>query len=313
MDYGYILRRAWRITWHHKVLWLFGFLVGLSGRLRAGVSWRDLPPETRRAVQEFAATPYFIPTIVALVLLGIGVGLALVFLRALGRSALVDQVYQAENGNAPSARDGWRRGRSRAWRVFQIVLLLSLPISVVAAVGSLPLTLVSRRPSPEAIPDLQGVLEMMGTGLLCLAPAVCLGVLLSIPLGVLQWLAVLSCVLEGLTAWRSIVRGWEVLRDNLAAVAALWLILLVVAIGLAVALGLPLGALAAVLLASLLFYLRDDPAAALGAMLGLTFLGWLAGAAFTSVVETFRSAFWTLAYRQLTGMGRTGKESGFSE
>ncbi len=30
MDYGYILDRAWRITWAHKTLWLFAFLAGLG-------------------------------------------------------------------------------------------------------------------------------------------------------------------------------------------------------------------------------------------------------------------------------------------
>jgi len=30
MDYGAILSRAWKITWNHKILWVFGFLAGLA-------------------------------------------------------------------------------------------------------------------------------------------------------------------------------------------------------------------------------------------------------------------------------------------
>jgi hypothetical protein len=38
-------------------------------------------------------------------------------------------------------------------------------------------------------------------------------------------------------------------------------------------------------------------------------LTWQVGAAFSGVVETFSSAVWTLAYRELTGMGLTGEET----
>ena len=31
LDLGGILRRAWAITWNHKILWIFGILAGLAG------------------------------------------------------------------------------------------------------------------------------------------------------------------------------------------------------------------------------------------------------------------------------------------
>jgi hypothetical protein len=37
------------------------------------------------------------------------------------------------------------------------------------------------------------------------------------------------------------------------------------------------------------------------------------GAACNSVVETFSSAVWTLAYRELTGLGLTGEEAAPTE
>jgi hypothetical protein len=36
MDYGYVLRRAWEITWRWKVLWIFGFLAGLARATSGG-------------------------------------------------------------------------------------------------------------------------------------------------------------------------------------------------------------------------------------------------------------------------------------
>jgi hypothetical protein len=38
-------------------------------------------------------------------------------------------------------------------------------------------------------------------------------------------------------------------------------------------------------------------------------LAWLVGSAANSVAETFLSAAWTLAYRELAGMGLTGEEA----
>ena len=49
MDLTYVLRRAWEITWHHKRLWLFGFLVSLgtvSARFSTGSGrWEQLAQE----------------------------------------------------------------------------------------------------------------------------------------------------------------------------------------------------------------------------------------------------------------------------
>jgi hypothetical protein len=43
--------------------------------------------------------------------------------------------------------------------------------------------------------------------------------------------------------------------------------------------------------------------------LAIGLLVWLVGAAVTGVAETFSSAAWTLAYRDLTGLGLTGEEA----
>ena len=38
-DFGGTLRRAWQITWKHKILWLFGLLSALAGG-RANLNFR---------------------------------------------------------------------------------------------------------------------------------------------------------------------------------------------------------------------------------------------------------------------------------
>ena len=310
MDYGYILRRAWQITRQHKVLWLFGFLAALRSRM-VNVGWRDLPPEAQRWVVEFASSSYFVPAVVGFVLLALLVGLGMMLLNALGKSALVEQVNRIENGGASTVRTGWEAGKLRARRVFLLVLLLNLPLFVIGGSGAILffLSLRSLPPYPESVPDLLSTFEALGFGLLCFLPAACLSVLLWVPLSVIQRLAVRACVLEDRPVWSSIARGWEVLRGNFGVVAALWLILFVVGIGLFFfVVGVPLGVLAIAFLTPLLLLRISASSVALGVALGVTVFFWLVGAAVNGVVETFISASWTLAYRQLTGLGRTGEE-----
>ncbi|UCC75806.1 MAG: hypothetical protein JSW37_09825, partial [Anaerolineales bacterium] len=101
---SYVLRRAWKITWRHKALWLFGLLVSLGtvgtrASVGSGSRWerstRELPPEVQRAIADFLSSPYFTVAVVVLALLTFTIGVGLALLSALGRAALVDQVRAA--------------------------------------------------------------------------------------------------------------------------------------------------------------------------------------------------------------------------
>jgi len=317
MDLGYILRRAWEVTWRHKVLWLFGFLVALgSGTLaQSNVNYKsttgELPPEVQHTIYEFVTSPYFVVAIVALVLLGIVIGLVLAFVGALGRAALVDQVREAEEDGTPSASAGFQAGRQHTWPVFLIRFLLRLPVGMLILVGAVP-TLVgvfsmvsSLRPGASPSSD---ILLTLGSTFACLFPTVCLALLLSIPLGVLERLSIRACVLEGRPLGESFRRGWSVLTDNLGAIALLWLILVGIGIGVALVVGLPLAMVSFVVLVPVLLTTIFSSILAVALMFVVSLVVWLIGAAIRSVAETFTSATWTLAYRELTGLGLTGEK-----
>ena len=316
MDLGYILRRAWEVTWRHKVLWLFGFLVALGSGISAqsNVNYRsttsELPPEVQHTIYEFVASPYFVVAIIALVLLGIVIGIVLAFVGALGRAALVDQVREAEEDGTPSASAGFQAGRQHLWPVFLIRFLLRLPVGVLILIGTVP-TLVGAlsivRDSRLGTLPLPNILAL-GSILACLFPAVCLALLLSIPLGVLERLSIRACVLEGRPLGESFRRGWNVLTDNLGAIALLWLILVGIGIGVALVVGLPLMMVTFVVLVPVFMTAIFSPILAVALMLVVSLVVWLLGAAIRSVAETFTSATWTLAYRELTGLGLTGEK-----
>ncbi len=317
MDLGYVLRRAWEITWRHKVLWLFGFLVALSSGAptRSNVNYNsttsELPPEMQHAIYEFVTSPYFVVAIVALVLVSIVVGLVLAFVGALGCAALVDQVRVAEESGTPSARAGFLAGWQHTWPVFLIRFLLRLPVGLLALAGAVPVLVgafsmvQSLRPGDSPPPN---ILLILGSTFACLLPAVCLALLLAIPLGVLEQLSIRACVLERRSLGESFKRGWSVLKDNLGSIALLWLVLLGIGIGVALVIGLPLALCMLAILMPLLMVVVFSPIlfVVLGFVVGI--VAWLLGAALRSVVETFTSATWTLAYRELTGLGLTGED-----
>jgi hypothetical protein len=321
MDLGYVLHRTWEITWQHKVLWLFGFLVSLgtvgarvglgSGGSRWEWSVRQLPPEAQRAISGFLSSPYFVVAVVALVLLAAVIGVGLAVLGALGRAALVDQVRAAEGRDSVSLRAGWQAGGRHLWSVFLIRLLLGLPAAVVTLTGLLPVVAtlfwITGQGRPEVV--IPGVFALPVALFTCVFPAICLAVVLSVPLSVMRRLAVRACVLEGYGVRQSVVRAWAMLREHLGPLALVWLILLGVEIGVTIVIGLPLALVAMALGAVALLTVFVSPLLCMVLALIGGLLAWLVGAACNGVVETFTSAVWTLAYRELTGMGLTGEET----
>jgi len=238
----------------------------------------------------------------------------LILLNALGRAALVHQVRSAEQFGMVVLKGGWLAGKEHLWRVFAIRLLLGLPLAVLLLVGMLPpivaQVVAARQERIEVV--IPAVLTMQVLLVGCLVPALCLVALLSIPLRILQRLAVRACVLESLNVRQSIRRGWQIAREHPSPLTLVWLILLGTGIAVAVLASLPLVLIGVPLMTIILLVVLASPVAFAALTLAAGLLLWLLAAACGSVVETFASALWTLAYRELHGMGLTGEEGHFA-
>lgn len=319
MDYGKLLSRAWHIVWRNKIIWLFGFLAALGsgggggGNFnfrtggRANVpepgGWGDLnlPPELERAITQLLSNESLLITIaVVLVVLGLVIGLIVALIAALGHAAMVDMTREADETETTSFGTGWRTGLRRALPVFAIRFLLGLPSFLIVMIGLVPFLLslipligqASGRISNDA-----AVAGLLTTLFACFLPAVCIGVLLSIPLQVLETLAIRALVLEDQGVFGGIRRGWSVLTGSLGEVLVLWLIFLVLGILVGVVVGLPLGLIAVAAAVPLALLVATSPIFIVPLILIGLLLGLLS-AAIRSVVEAFTSAVWTLAYRQ---------------
>jgi hypothetical protein len=317
MDVGYVLRRTRSITWRQKALWLFGFLVSLgttSTRLGvARIQWNlvveELPSEVQGPLLDFVNGPYVAIAVAILVVLALAVGLGLMLLNGLGRIGLVHQARAAEEYGIVVLKGGWMAAKRYLWTVFFIRLLLGLPVAVVILIGLIP-SIVTWLFTVGQDPEL-AVLGILGTELFrltCSAPAWGVAALLSIPIGLLQRLAVRACVLEHLDTRGSCVRAWEILREHLGEVVLVWVILFGLGAGVVLLLGLPLGVVWLLFLTTARMTIVFSPLLSIGLTLLLGLVAWLVSILIVGVTETFSSALWTLAYRELTGLGRTGEE-----
>jgi len=315
MQYGTLLSRAWHIIWRNKIIWLFGFLAALGsgggggGNLnyrfgpsdfsRPGTS--GLPPELERLFTRIFSDPTLVITIaVVIILIGLVIALVVALLAALGHGAMVDMAREADETETTRFNTGWRTGLRRMLPTFLIRFLMGLPTFVIIMAG-VAAFLVSFIPllSRTGSSDTRGLIGggILGTLFLCFLPALCVGLLLTIPLQVLETLSIRALVLEDRGIWGSIRRGWNILTTNLGDVVVVWLIFFLISIGVAIVVGLPLAAIAFAAILPLALMAAASPIFIVPLVLVGILLG-LVSAAIRSVVEAYSSSVWTLAYRQ---------------
>jgi hypothetical protein len=301
MDYGKILGRAWEITWRWKILWILGFLATLGTGGTAG------NPSYSYDSSDWGYTAYGpqIPGEIIALIVGAGcliiiVAIALWVISTIARGGLIAGVQQVEDEGSTGFGQAWRVGARRFWTLFGIGILAGLPtfILLVAGIGSLVMLIlltVSGFETSEAAGATGIVASVLCGGTLC-----CGAILLSMLLAQIRIYAERAAILEGFGWIDAFVRGWQVLKQNLGPTIVLWLIFFVIALVIG---GLIFGALAAVIAPIFAVFSRTDPGAWL--VVPMCFGGLLGAIVFaliSSVVETFTSASWTLAYRQLAGL-----------
>jgi len=337
MDHMQILKRAWKILWSYRALWVFGIILALtssSGSLARngsqpsgqtlGRPFNFTPPDdVRRELEKLgqlfshgipAETQQVLTRVV--VLLGLVV-LLLMILFAIGhylsQTALIRMVDRYERDEEKVTwREGFRLGWSReAWRLFLIDLAIFLPLVVAILLlfgcAALPV-LLSYMAGKE--PTIAGIIATVGLAFLIIFLAIIVGVALSLVLEIIRRV----CVLESSGAMASIRNGWKLVRSHLKDTFLMWLILLGIRIGYFIAI-IPVILLffgAGVLIGGgigIVLYLIVQ------AVAGIT-AGWITAAVIGGMVfilvpaipllflgglrETYLSSAWTLTYRELS-------------
>ena len=312
MDFGKVLSRAWQITWRWKVLWILGFLASLGGGGGGGGgNFYSSSAGDMDASQWPGWTPgaefwtALAGIVLALLCLGLFIAIALWVVSIIARGGLIAGVQQVEDEGETGFRQAWRVGRSRFWRLLGIGFLASLPMIIIGllllvagiwtffAVGAAVAGAESGFDALGMIAPLAIITAVCFGGLAC-----CGLIILSIILQQIRIYAERAAILEDLPWIDAFKRGWQVLKDNLGPTIILWLIFF--AIGLLVA-GVIIAGMAVLIVPLVVICANVEPGwwmvapACLGGLLGMIVFA-LIGA----IVQTFTSATWTLAYRELT-------------
>jgi hypothetical protein len=303
MDHINLLKRAWKILWSYRALWVIGVILALttaSPMSRNASNWTNSggnnnnqdtgfemqAPEALK--DEFAEIGNLfagdIDSEALSLIIGISIAVACIILflvvlsnvaRFVSETAAIKMVdsYE-ETGEKMTVQQGLRTGWSRtAWRLFLITLIIKLPtiifLLMLLIVGLLVFFGVS---SGMTVLGVTSIVAAIGIFFLCLF----LFIILNAVLKLLQHFFLRTCALEEVGVIGSIRLGFALVRRHLLDVGILWLIVFGVQIAYAIAL-IPIS-----LLMIPIFLLLLIPAILVGAIPALL-IGGLSGLIFGMV------------------------------
>ena len=238
-----LIKRAWQMTWRHKVLWLFGILLALAGGGggfsgggggggRSGGGGQGGGGEEFDWIRELSNINPEVWGGIALLcccaLLILAVVMTIVQL--VSRAALYRSGNQIEaTGNAPTWLEGFRLGwTNRTFRLFLLELLVGIAVffavMLLLAVAASPLLLL--------IVD-SGVARAIGVGLAIWLFLVWLLIVIvaSVVLSVLGQLWAREIVIADRSIGKAFGSGIELLRRQWKDLGVFWLLMLAIAIG----------------------------------------------------------------------------------
>jgi len=330
MDYGNVLSRAWRITWRWKILWVLGFLAGLGSGGGGGspgninysadsgdfnqFPWKTTLSDIYPGFENLAWDQIW-PTVAVVVALIVCVllliAIALWVVSVIARGGLIAGVQQVEDDGSTSFLSAWRAGRKKFWTLFGVGVLASIPMIILGLflLGTLIFGIVTMVNTSQS-PDLGSVPIILSSIVIIFLLLCCVLIPLALVLEQIRVYGERAAILEDLGWIDSFKRGWQVLKENLGHTVIFWLIYFALGIGLLiVSFVLILG----VSLPFLFGFILMEPQTwmiAPAVCVGLVFfIGFIL---VKSIVTTFVSAGWTLAYREMT-MLETGEPEPDSE
>ena len=296
MDIGEVLSRSWQIIWKHKVLWIFGILASLTGEFRmsysggtpptemSGNAYPTVPPEFFRTIDQ---TPSWVIFLIlgGLILLSLIIAIIFYILSTIGHIGVVHGTQLADEGAEKLPFGELFKGSFHYfWRIFLLDILIGLAIFVLVG-GFIFVSIIS-------------AVITFGLALACILPLMCLMVPVGIIISIWLQQARIAIIVEDISMWDGLQRGWEVLKENASSYALMWLVLgLAISLVAGFILAMPMMLLMVPLFSGLFVEeLRFMLWLALaGILLYLPFLLVLGG-----ILYTYVTAGWTVTYLRLT-------------
>ncbi len=257
MNYTNFLKRAWHILWHYPALWVFGFLLALTGSSggssgggggQGSVNYRgnqtdfDRLPDTEffRQIGDYLRNLsvrfdniQFTDVLPWIILGGFAILVLSVVFTILRNLALTANYKMVNHYEATGEKVNWKQGfrwgwSKKIWQLFLMDVVVGLPIAAIVLIllgcAGLPFLLaISENNAATAVGIVAGI------GLLLLA--ILLIIVISVFVGVWLKLAKRVNVLDEKGVMESLRSGWQLMRTYWKDVVILWLIMVGVQLG----------------------------------------------------------------------------------
>ena len=305
MNYGDLIRDAFRITLHNRYLWFFGFFAGGTGTNFVGnvpsgggnFNFDDFRRSgaglTAQVGQGLSETVVILGIVVVVLL----IALFFIILAIISQGALADSVAAIDRGEGRRFGSAFTSGMGNFWRVlgyYVVFFLIALGLLMVIAI---PVALLIGGTFAATQSTGARVSVAVVVGIL----AVLLLIVVFIPLSIIGQYALRDIVVRRERVLGSVGSGYGLFRHNIGRSLLLWLIQLALSIGIGIAfilLLLIVGLILALPAIALAVAGYSTAAIISGVIAGLILLPLLLVA--TGVIGTFSHAYWTLAYLRLT-------------
>jgi hypothetical protein len=308
MNYGDLIRDAYRITLHNRYLWFFGFFAGGTGTNFVGNvpsgggnfnfddfqrSGSELSGLTAQVGQGLSEMVVILGIVVAVLL----IALFFIILAIISQGALADSVAAIDRGEGRRFGSAFTSGMGNFWRVlgyYLVFFLIGLGLLMVIAI---PVALLIGGTFAATQSTGVRVSVAVVVGIL----AVLLLIVVFIPLSIIGQYALRDIVVRRERVLGSVGSGYGLFRHNIGRSLLLWLIQLGISIGIGIAfilLLLIVGLILALPAIALAVAGYTTAAIIAGVIAGLVLLPLLLVT--TGAIGTFSHAYWTLAYLRLT-------------
>lgn len=308
LDYGNIIKKSFEITKNCRSLWVFGFIIALFGGSGLNIPNYNFNNSTFN-IKDYDGGARFSPSrvdfseiimiliVVAVIL--IVIWLIAMFLSSLANGALIDMVDDIDKKRQVSVKGGFSSGFSLALPLILMSIVIWVPLVLIViligglAIGPGIMLLLAQNEGPGIVLVVLGAVGML------------LSILLgAIPAGLINVYGNRYLVLNDNGIVESVKNGYRLLKENIGPSLLLWLINVGIGIGQAIVmliimvvvllvvgivLGLPIYLLATSI-NNWLFLLLIIPVGLF--IFAIAFTGGL--------FQSFYSAYWTLAFKDLT-------------
>ncbi|PKQ37669.1 MAG: hypothetical protein CVT59_06395 [Actinobacteria bacterium HGW-Actinobacteria-1] len=304
MDYFDIVKRALKVTWKYKVLWVLGFFVGggVGGSTGGSSNYNSTFNSGSGSAPDAGTTQAFesfgrwadANNAMLFAILGLLILLLIVFwiFSVAAQGGLIHLVNEAEENREVRLRDGWRVGFSRWGRTFMVQFVVGLPIiaMVVAIIAIFGASLVGFGSSDAGAAG--GF-----AGLCCGLPMLSIALIVfSYLLGIVANLALRYGVLQDVTFGQALARGWSDLTSKRGA-----FVFMLVMIIPSIIYGAISGVIALMFVVpAVLLIAAGSVITGAGIIVLFAFVMMIPGAAY----GTFVSSAWTIFFRRMNGMER---------